>query len=109
MKIKLLAVLFVVGLFSLFFTENTSAQTNVVSQGTNSRRYDAEDWGRFRYYPHVYYKQNFRPVQEYRSAEDLYYRYPRHMQTPMYNPYWQNYYPVPRRFHEGKHFLLDVF
>jgi len=54
----------------------------------------AQDWARFRNYPYGYYPQNF-------GAPD--------MSVPKYNPRWQNYYPNPRRFHEGKHFLLDVF
>ncbi len=54
------------------------------------------DWARFRYYPYGYYPHNFNAG-------------PAGMQVPKYNPAWQNYYPVPRRFHEGKHFILDVF
>lgn len=54
------------------------------------------DWTRFRYYPYGYYPHNFNAG-------------PASMQVPKYNPAWQNYYPVPRRFHEGKHFILDVF
>ncbi|MDD3587542.1 MAG: calmodulin-binding protein [Thermoguttaceae bacterium] len=109
MKLKILAVLFIAGLFCFSWTGDASAQDRGFSRGTLMRRYDAQDWSRFRYYPYVYYEQNFRPAEQYRSADDLYYRYPRYMQVPTYNPAWQNYYPVPRRFHEGKHFLLDVF
>lgn len=54
------------------------------------------DWERFRYYPYGYYPHNFKA-----GAPS--------MQVQKYNPAWQNYYPVPRRFHEGKHFILDVF
>ena len=53
-----------------------------------------QDWARFRNYPYGYYPQNF-------GAPD--------MRVPRYNPRWQNYYPNARRFHEGKHFVLDVF
>jgi len=53
-----------------------------------------QDWARFRNYPYGYYPQNF-------GAPD--------MSVPKYNPRWQNYYPNARRFHEGKHFILDVF
>lgn len=109
MKIKVLAVLLVAGLFSLAMASESQAQGRIISRGTSTRTYDGQDWTRFQYYPYFYYPQNFKPASEYRSADDLYYRYNRSMQTPMYNPYWQNYYPVPRRFHEGKHFLLDVF
>lgn len=54
-----------------------------------------QDWNRFRYYPYGYYPHNF-------SAAP-------NMSVPKYHPGYQNYYPVPRRFHEGHHFHLDVF
>lgn len=109
MKYKFIAILFVFSLFGLFSLENAQAQDNGRVRPMSVRRYDAQDWSRFNYYPYIYYKQNFRPSEYYRSADDLYYRYPKYMQVPTYNPYWQNYYPVPRKFHEGKHFVLDVF
>ena len=31
------------------------------------------------------------------------------MSVPKYQPGYQNFYPVPRRYHEGSHFILDVF
>ncbi len=54
-----------------------------------------QDWNRFRYYPYAYYPHNFsdRP----------------NMSVPKYHPGYQNFYPVPRRYHEGSHFHLDVF
>ena len=55
---------------------------------------EAQDWARFRNYPYGYYPHNF-------GASD--------MRIPGYNPAWQNYYPTARRYHEGKHFNLDVF
>ena len=73
-----------------------------------SANYNAQSWERFFHYPYVYYRQNFRPIENYRSTDDLYYRYRRDMQVPVYNPYWQNYYPVPRRYHQGTHFVLDI-
>lgn len=109
MKFKVLAVLLLAGFFSLAASQETQAQERLISRGTSARVYDGQDWARFQYYPYFYYPQNFTPLSNYRSSNDLYYRYGRNMQVPMYNPYWQNYYPVPRRFHEGKHFLLDVF
>ena len=45
----------------------------------------------------------------YRSAESLYYRYPPEMRIPVYNKQWHNFYPEERRYHWGKHFMLDVF
>lgn len=72
-------------------------------------RYSIHDWDRFYHYPYVYYPQNFWGNEYYRSAEDLYYRYPQEMRIPVYNRKWQNYYPQSRRYHQGHHFILDVF
>jgi hypothetical protein len=69
----------------------------------------ATDWERFYHYPYVYYPQNYRGNEYYRSAESLYYRYPPEMRTPVYNKQWHNYYPEGRRYHWGHHFNLDVF
>ncbi|MBP3530184.1 MAG: hypothetical protein J6K25_03250 [Thermoguttaceae bacterium] len=60
---------------------------------------ELQDWSRFKHYPYGYYQHNFRDA----SGQ------PASMGLQMYNPAWQNYYPTPRRFHEGKHFILDVF
>ncbi len=68
--------------------------------------YSTQDWDRFYHYPYVYYPQNFWGADYYRS-ESLYYRYPPEMQIPVYNNRWQNYYPVPRRYYEGHHFVLE--
>jgi len=64
------------------------------------------DWGRFYYYPYVYYPDNFRPPVQYDS---LYYRYPQNRQIPVYNKMWHNFYPSERPYHSGHHFYLDVF
>lgn len=64
------------------------------------------DWGRFSYYPYVYYPHNFQPPQQYNS---LYNRYPQSRQIPVYNKHWYNFYPEKRPFHSGHHFVLDVF
>ena len=55
---------------------------------------NGHDWSRFRYYPYGYYPHNFNS-------------YP-NMNVPKYHPGYQNYYPVPRRYHAGNHFNLDV-
>ena len=68
-----------------------------------------QDWNRFYHYPYVYYPQNFWGPDYYRSSENLYYRYPPEMRIPVYNKRWQNYYPEPRRWHKGHHFILDTF
>ena len=64
------------------------------------------DWGRFYYYPYVYYPQNFQAPQQY---DNLYYRYPAERRIPVYNKDWHNFYPSPRPYHKGHHFVLDVF
>ena len=67
------------------------------------------DCSRFYHYPYVYYPQNFYSNEYYRSSDSMYYRYPPEMQIPVYNKQWHNYYPSPRRYHWGHHFILDVF
>jgi len=73
------------------------------------RGYTAQDWNRFYHYPYVYYPHNFYPPEYYRSGPNPMKRYPDEMRIPVYNPSWVNYYPSPRRYHQGKHFILDVF
>jgi hypothetical protein len=103
--------------------------------GTSSSAQAAEigqpyDWGRFYYYPYVYYPHNFySPVQ----FDNLYYRYPQERQIPVYNRAWHNFYiseqswpgachrgprPGPvynsgpgggHPYYKGAHFILDVF
>ncbi len=67
------------------------------------------DTARFNHYPYVFYPQNFRGSEYYKSSDSLYYRYPPEMQIPVYNRHWHNYYPSSRRYHWGHHFILDVF
>lgn len=67
------------------------------------------DVSRFYHYPYVFYPQNFRGDDYYRSSNSMYYRYPKEMQIPVYNRAWHNYYPSSRRYHWGHHFILDVF
>lgn len=64
---------------------------------------------RFYHYPYVYYPQNYWSQNYYRSADNMYYRYPAEMRIPVYNRQWYNYYPTPRRYHFGHHFLTDIF
>jgi hypothetical protein len=73
------------------------------------RTYSTQDWNRLYHYPYVYYPQNFWGRDYYRSSEDMYHRYPPEMRVPVYNLQWQNYYPQPRRYQQGGHFVLDVF
>lgn len=67
------------------------------------------DWERFLHYPYVYYPHNYTGSHHFRSRDSLYYRYPTEMRVPVYNRKWQNYYPSPRPYHSGHHFILDVF
>ena len=71
--------------------------------------YSSVDWERFYHYPYVYYPQNYWGSEYYRSADSLYHRYPPEMRIPVYNRHWHNYYPAGRRYHQGHHFVLDVF
>lgn len=71
--------------------------------------YGVRDWERFYHYPYVFYPQNFWGNEYYRSAPDMYHRYPQEMRVPVYNKQWHNYYPAGRRYHSGHHFMLDVF
>ena len=65
------------------------------------------DWQRYYYYPYVYYPQNFQRPQG--SYDHLYYRYSPEQRIPVYNESWHNFYPSPRPYHKGHHFILDVF
>ena len=71
--------------------------------------YGSADWERFYHYPYVFYPHNFAGREAYRSRNSLYYRYPPEMRIPVYNRRWNNYYPTPRRYHWGHHFITDVF
>jgi hypothetical protein len=71
--------------------------------------YSTMDWDRFYHYPYVYYPQNFWGNEYYRSADSLYHRYPPEMRIPVYNRHWFNYYPTPRPYYRGHHFVLDIF
>ncbi len=64
------------------------------------------DWGRFYYYPYVYYPHNFQGNEQY---DNLYYRYPPSRQIPVYNTNWYNFYPEEKPYYSGHHFYLDVF
>jgi hypothetical protein len=83
------------------------------------------------HYPYTYYPQNFWGPDYYRSSEDLYFRYPPEMRTPVYHKQWQNFYPTHRkdpairehqifpffcgerhtgdRYSQGHHYIADVF
>ncbi len=67
------------------------------------------DSSRFYHYPYVFYPQNFQGEDFYKSSDSMYYRYRPEVQIPVYNRHWHNFYPSPRRYHMGHHFLTDVF
>jgi hypothetical protein len=77
------------------------------SSAQSAQRGQPTDWGRFMHYPYVFYPQNFKQPQG--SYDHLYYRYPQEMRIPVYNKNWYNFYPQPRPYHRGHHFVLDVF
>lgn len=73
------------------------------------KSYSTRDWNRFYHYPYVWYPQNFWSSEYYQSSEDLYYRYPPEMRTPVYNKQWHNMLPEGQLWHSGHHFILDQF
>lgn len=105
---KLVVILLVVGIWTgAGFSLQASGQEAFGRQWARTMTF--QDWNRFYHYPYVYYPQNFWGPDYYRSSEDLYYRYPPEMRIPVYNKRWQNFYPMPRAYHQGHHFILDVF
>jgi hypothetical protein len=111
------------------------SETSVQAQQAYGRQwghsYNTQDWNRMYHYPYVYYPQNFWGRDYYRSSEDLYFRYPPEMRIPVYHKQWQNFYPTHRqdptimqhqifpffcgerhtgnRYHQGHHYIADVF
>lgn len=77
------------------------------SQVQAAGRGQPSDWGRFYYYPYVFYPHNFRRPQG--SYDHLYFRYSPEQRIPVYNKHWHNFYPMQRPYHRGHHFILDVF
>lgn len=105
---RVLATVMVAAAISLVGATQAQAQEHgygAVWGGQSSMR----NLDRFYHYPYVYYPQNFWGSGYYRSADSLYYRYPQEMRIPIYNRDWYNYYPTPRRYHWGHHFITDVF
>ncbi len=71
--------------------------------------YSNQNWERFYHYPYTYYPHNYWGQEYFKSSNNMYYRYPKEMQIPVYNKKWHNYYPSARPYHSGHHFILDVF
>jgi len=95
--------------FAIVLTTTTPAEAQQAYGGQWGRSYATQDWNRFYHYPYVYYPQNFWGPDYYRSRSDLVNRYPKEMGIPTYNRRWHNYYPQAQRYHQGHHFILDVF
>ncbi len=89
-------------------TDTASADQRAYGQAWGGQA-GTRDWNRFYHYPYVYYPQNFRGQDYYKSSDSLYHRYPSEMRIPVYNKRWHNFYPSNRRYHSGHHFMLDVF
>lgn len=79
------------------------------SAGTAAAQGSGTEWDRMYHYPYVYYPHNFWGPQYFKGFDHPYYRYPPHMRIPVYNKGWFNFYPEKRKYHSGKHFILDVF
>ena len=96
---RCLAIAVVFGGLAVLFGISSTAQAQ--DRGT--------DWDRFYHYPYVYYPHNFWASPHFSGFDHPYYKYPEHMRIPVYNRSWYNFYPSKRKYHHGKHFVLDVF
>jgi hypothetical protein len=114
----------------LFLSLIVVALTGTSSQAQAASIGQPYDWGRFYYYPYVYYPHNYSPPVQF---DNLYYRYPQERQIPVYNRAWHNFYPGEQSwpyggpacypgapgcgypsggghpYYKGHHFILDVF
>ena len=95
-------------LFFVAFAANTAQAQQAYGRAWGNAP-TLRDWERLYHYPYVYYPQNFYAADYYRSAQNMYYRYPTEMRVPVYNRRWHNEFPEPRRYHMGHHFILDQF
>jgi hypothetical protein len=108
--IRRFALIAAVALAGVIASQTQSAQAQDRAFGRSwGSDYTSQDYSRFYHYPYVYYPHNYWGNEYFRSADNMYYRYPAEMRIPVYNRDWQNYYPSPRRYHWGHHFILDVF
>ncbi len=65
------------------------------------------DWARFYHYPYVYYPHNFQHTPQ--QYNHMYYKYPAERRIPVMNKNWHNFYTMPKPWHTGNHYRLDVF
>jgi hypothetical protein len=106
-RTTVLALACAAGLTAALGTSSAQAQQGFGAQW--GRTYNTQDWNRFYHYPYVYYPQNFWSSQYYKSSDDMYFRYPQEMRTPVYNKAWHNMLPEGQLYHFGHHFILDQF
>ncbi len=106
---RLLIAGFCVAVFTLVNQAATADAQQPAFGASWGNQNSAVNYNKFYHYPFVTYPHNYWGNNYYRSADSLYYRYPPEMRIPVYNRNWQNYYPTPRRYHWGHHFLTDVF
>jgi len=102
------AIAAVVAVTVVFTAQSAEAQTHAygATWGGNNT---SQNYERFYHYPYVTYPHNYYGNNYYRSADSLYYRYPKEMRIPVYNKAWHNYYPSSRRYHWGHQFVTDIF
>jgi hypothetical protein len=101
-------ILFAVLALGLFGVAADTAQAGAFGRQWGASQ-NAREWDRFYHYPYTYYPQNYWSSDYYKSSDSLYFRYPPEMRIPVYNRSWHNEYPQARRYHQGHHFILDVF
>jgi hypothetical protein len=124
-----IALLLAIAAFCVILLDTTGAQAQQAYGRQWGHTYSTQDWNRLYHYPYVYYPQNYWGADYYRSSDDMYHRYPREMQIPVYNKSWHNFYPEHRtdpkfseneilpftrrhsgsRYSSGHHYTMDVF
>ena len=106
-RLTLIALLCAAALYVAFSSSQAAAQQGFGRTWGNTN--SVQDWQRYYHYPYQYYPQNYQSPEYYKASADPTNRYPMEMRVPQqYDKSWQNYYPVPRKYHFGHHFKLDV-
>ena len=105
---RLFSVMLLAAALAAATQQECAAQGQAYGQNWGTA-YSNQDWDRLYHYPYTFYPHNYWGREYFRSADSLYYRYPKEMQIPVYNKKWHNYYPAGRPYHSGHHFILDVF
>ena len=106
-RLTLIALLSAAALYVAFSPSQAAAQQGFGRTWGNTNT--VQDWQRYYHYPYQYFPQNYQSPEYYKASSDPTNRYPVEMRVPKrYDPSWQNYYPAPRKYHFGHHFILDV-